>query len=332
MNRRPIYLLIGLILILSGVATALYFAVQKQKEVTTTPNLGSFHTKKVLDVDVVSPVGSFDNNSLWFFNSEGHLFQANPDGSNLSEYPLPALPGGFLKLALWPKNNSDFIVISGTKETLKNFYDSKGKAFISLAKNIQYLDWLPDGKRIVYVWKGEDGKNSLIVSDGDGTGYKIIADLFYSDLVVKAGNDSKTVLLYRSSPQSDTNKIYSADLDTGEITTLVDQGKNVAVQWLANGDKFLYEGQGQIYLYDIKTKKTVDLKLSTTMDKVTTDLTGRILYANRDGKFIKMDLTNVTSETYFEPANKITVSRMFLVGNTLYYVDVSDSRLYMITR
>src|ERR1041385_7914078 len=44
---------------------------------------------QVLSDPPISPVASFDNNSIWYFNSAGKLFEINSDGSNLSEFPLP---------------------------------------------------------------------------------------------------------------------------------------------------------------------------------------------------------------------------------------------------
>src|SRR6185436_6416155 len=119
MNRRLIiFIVVGLIILL-GLGGALYYLSKKQSEpVVVKPQI-----KQILDESVISPAPSFDNSSVWYFNSEGRLFSVKTDGSGLSEYPLPSLSTGSLKRVLWPKTGTDFIAIAGNSglET-KSFY------------------------------------------------------------------------------------------------------------------------------------------------------------------------------------------------------------------
>lgn len=327
MNRRLIIIIAFIILLALG--AGVFYAYSKQQQpAIVEENDKSLQLKRVLDEEVVSPVSGHDNNSIWYFNYEGRLFKANADGSNLSEFPLPTLPGKYLRSALWPKIGGDLIVISGDDEISLSYYDSTAKTFINLAKNVQYVDWLPDGKRVVYIWKADDGKSQLVMADADGTGYRAITDVFWSDLVVKAGSDSKTVLMYRSNPAGDMNKIYSTNLETGEIVTLVEEGKNVAAKWLPVGNKFLFERDSKIYLYNLDSKQTVDLKLNTILNKVVADGTGKVLYANLNGEFVKVDLSSNKIENYYKSDIKVQARSLFMVGNTLYYIDNLDGKLY----
>jgi WD40 repeat protein len=329
------------LIILLAAGGYFYYTSQNPNSVPITINEStSPQIKKVIDEEVFSPIGAYDNNSIWYFNLEGHLFKVKPDGTDLSEFAIPSLPGKYLKRALWPKNGSeDFIVVTGDDQTLLNYFDSKAKVFINLPKNIQYLDWMPDGKRVVYIWKATNGKTQqLILSNADGTGYKKIADVFWSDLALKAGTDGKTVLMYRMNVVGETNKIYAANLETGEIMTLVDEGNNISAMWLPFGNKFLFgTSNNKVYLYDVLNKKITDLKLTTSLDKIVVDSTAKNLYAavatsTTGDKFVKLDLASLAVSDYFEPSSKLDVKNVMLVGNTVYYVDSVDNKLNMIAK
>ncbi len=329
MNRRLIIILALIILLALGGGVLYAYSKQQQQQPTVVEdNTTPLQLKRVLNEEVIAPVAGHDNNSIWYFNSEGRLFKINVDGSNLSEFPLPALPGKYLRSALWPKIGGDIIVVSGDDQS-RSYYDSTAKTFINLAKNIQFIDWLPDSKRVIYIWKTDDGKSQqLVMADADGTGYKKIVDVFWPDLAVKAGNDGKTALMYRTNIVGDTNKIYAVNLETGQISTLVEDGNNTAVGWLPVGNKFLFERDSKIYLYDLDSKQIVDLKLNTTLNKVVSDTTGKTLFANINGEFVKVDLSNNRIENYYKSDIKVQARSLFLVGNTLYYIDNVDGKLY----
>ncbi len=344
MNKKLIIIIIAAILILSLIGVLLFVAVKKQNQ-AKLPVVAMPQAKKVLDEAVIAPVASFDNNAIWYFNSVGRLFRVNIDGSGLTEFPLPALADGKLRRALWPKTGSDFIAITGLgANEVKTYYNSTQKIYITLPSNIQSLDWLPDSLRVVYIWKSSDNVHQqLVMANADGTGFKTIKDVFWPDLKVVASPDGKTVLLWRSSVQGDINKIYAANLQTGQIDTVVAQGKNTAADWLPVGNRFIFAQSSitaypRLYLYDFTNQQAVDLNLNTTLDKVTFDKNGLALYAavpkkdNSGDTFIKVDLKNFKQEIYFEPSQNIHASGLVMVGNTLYFSNTQDQKFYTIVK
>ncbi len=330
MRKYYIIILIA-ILVLGSTAGVFYYLMQKEKKPIAQTNAAPLQVKKVLNEEVISPIGGFDNNSIWYFDAEGRLFKTNVDGSGLSEQPLPALVNKSIKRVLWPRNGSDFILVSDNNKIEKFYYDSQAKVYVKLAPNVQFLDWLPDGKRIVYIWKVEEGKNQLMISNADGTGYKKIADVFWPDLVLKASPDGETVLMYHGVTTEDTNKIYSASLESGKIDTLVEIGNNTNAMWVS-ASKFVYNQDSNVYLYDTNIKQSKDLKLKTQVSQIVPDNVGKILYANTNGKFVKINLDNLQIEKYFQPSNNIEAENLFLVGNTVYFVDKGDGKTYMLTK
>ncbi len=330
------------ILILAGTGGLLFIAVKKQNK---QPVVAAPQIKKVLDEMAISPIASFDNSAIWYFNSDGRLFRVNLDGTGLSEFPLPVLSSGKLTRVLWPKTGSDFIAITGFgANEIKNYYNNISKIYVNLPANIKSLDWLPDSRRVAYIWQsGDNVHQQLAIANADGSGFQKIADVFWPDLIVKAGSDGKTALLYRSNLQGDTNKIYSANLNTGEITTVVEQGKNIAASWLPNSSRFVFAQSSiaaypKLYVYDFTNHQATDLSLNTTLDKVAFDPDGRYLYAvvpkkdNKADVFVKEDLTTFKQESYFEPDSNIRASNLLMIGNTLYFTNTSDQKFYTITK
>ncbi len=343
MNKKIIILILCVILVLAGVATLLFLAVQKQKQskqpVVTAPQI-----KKVLDEPIISPIASLDGSAIWYFNAEGRLFRVANDGTGLSEFPLPSMSNK-INNVMWPKSGSDFIAISGSGvDQVKNYYDSSKKVYVNLPNNIQSLDWLPDSKRVVYIWKSSDNiHQQLVLANADSTGFQNIKDVFWSDLVLKAGSDNKSVLMYRQDFEGDTNKIYLADLETKEISTIISSGKNTGALWLPGTNRFLFTQRDitaypKVYLYDFTNKQATDLNLSTSLEKIIFDNEGKTLYAavskkDRSGDlFVKIDLSTLKQETILEPDQSVYVRSLLWVGDNLYFVNNTDGKLYMISK
>lgn len=337
MNKRLIIIIIIILLLLGVVGVLMYFAANKQKP---EPVQAGPQIKKILDEPVVSPIPAFDNSSIWYFNREGRLFSMNLDGSGLSEFPLPSLSSN-LKKILWPPASLDFIAI--TADDNKSYYNNDSKIYLNLPSNIQSLDWLPDGHRVVYIWKSGDNQHQqLVMADADATGFKSIADVFWPDLIVKAGLDGKTALLYRSVPESNVNKIYSIDLNTGQFNTVIDTGSNISVAWLSTS-RFIYSQAAEnyrqkLYIYDFTKQQSTDLSLNSTIEKTVFDKNANLLFAvvskddNSGDKFVKIDLTNLKQEVYFEPTSSVRAANLFMIGNNLYFVNLQDQKLYSISK
>jgi hypothetical protein len=300
---------------------------------------------KVVDESVIAPIPSFQNNSIWYFNSDARLLRVNLNGSGTTEFPLPALNNAYIKDVLWSPSGSDFIVtlVNGAGDQ-KTYYNSETKRYVALPAQIKNIAWLADGKRIAYIWQSNDNiHQQLAVSNPDNTGYRIVKDVFWPDLKIYPLNDGKTALLIRSKADEDINKIYSIDLENGDFKTLIDQGKNISIQTIPNKNAIVYSkmkenGTFQMYYYDFDKKTEVDTKISTSTDKIVADPEGKYLIASAPkldysgDEFIKLDLDSLKSESYFIPGESVRARNLVLVGQMLYFVNSKDSKLYRIEK
>lgn len=357
MNKRLIIIIVGGLVILAALGGALAWAVKKQNSKNSAPVAIVPQIKKVVDESVISPVPATATQGLWYFNSAGQLFRINLDGTGLTEFPLPAPGDGTVKKVSWPKSGSDFIMVksAGTGET-KIYYDSIRKIYVNLPANIQSFDWLPDNHRIAYIWQSGDGQHpaggearpdqsgrqQLALANADATGFTTIKEVFWPDLQVKVSPDGKTALLYRSQIDGSLNKIYAVNLVTNEITTVVDQGKNLDALWISPS-RFIFTqafltSYPKVYLYDLMAQKATDLDLNTTLDKIVMDNEGKVLYAaepkkdNTGDTFVTEDLSSFKQADYFTPDNPVRARNLMLIGNSLYFINNSDGKLYNIIK
>lgn len=341
MNKKLIIIIAAIILILLFIAVGLVMAVRRQNE-QPAPAEATSEIIKVVDEAVVSPIPSFDNTAIWYFTADGRLFRKGMDGA-LLEASMPVV-GATAKQALWAPIGSDFILVTAADNSeLKKYYSDQQKIYANLPVNMQSVDWLPDGKRIVYIWKsGDNVRQTLVTAAADGSGFKTIKEVFWPDLIVKASPDGKNVLLYRAKPEGDVNRLYLANLETGNISTLISQGKTVGAVWI-NAQRFVYAQSGitaypKVYVYDFTTQTSVDLDLNTTLDKIAVDKEGKFLYAavpkkdNTGDTFIKLDLTTYKQENYSEPEGSVRGKNLMVVGNSLYFINSADGKLYQIKK
>ncbi len=343
MNKR-ILIILGVIIVLSFAAGALVlFSGSPTEEPVAIPP--GPEIKELVDERAIAPISSFDGNAVWYFTANGRLFRVNTDGSGLSEFPLPQLTSGNLVDVAWPIEGNDFIAITATSAgEVKNYYDSVQKKYVALPANIQSFDWLPDGKRIAYVWKsGDNATQQLVMANADGTGFRTIKNVFWPDLQVKASPLGKEVLLIRSMIEGQVNKIYRANLETGAIDIVIDEGRNLDALWLPGGEKFIFAQDNitripRLFLYNFSSRQVVDLNVNTTLDKVVVNKDGKYLYAaapkkdNTGDEFVKLDLATYKLETYFDPGEDLRAKNLIMVGNNLYFVNSRDGKIYYISK
>jgi hypothetical protein len=342
MNRRFVIIAIVGIIILALLGTLLYIASKRQNgfdDQSATPAV-----QIISEDQAISPIASLDDTGVWYFTSDGSSFRVNTDGTGLTEFPLPPLQDSKITKILWSRSGSDFIaVVTSLAGTRKLYYNSVSKAYTVLPSNIQSLDWLPDNRRVAYIWQSADhSKQQLVIANSDSTGFTNIKDVFWPDLTVKVSPDGKTALLIRSQLEGAINKIYSVDLTTGQFSTVVEQGKNLDVMWVS-ANRFLFTQSAvtpypKVYLFDQTTKLATDLGFNTNLDKITVDKTSQNIYVavaktdNSGDRFVKVDLATFKSSDYFTPDQGVTAKNLMLIGNTLFFINNGDGKLYRINQ
>lgn len=91
-------------------------------------------------------------------------------------------------------------------------------------------------------------------------------------------------------------------------------------------------------MYDVSTKKATDLGINTSLDKVSSDFEGRVVYAatpkkdSTGDKFVTVDLSTFALSDYFSPEGVISARNLMLINTELYFVNTADNKLYRVAK
>ncbi len=322
--------------------------VDNNNATTTSPN-----PIKLTEEQVISPILFFDGQGVVFLTPDGQFYKANFAEENgkivFSKKDLVEIEPrkGIVKI-LWPKEGKDFIVEfqNNGKKTWSLFSYDVG-AYMDLPEKITWLDWMPDGKQIMYLWL-DNGKTTLNISDADTKNWQEIAQMWENDNAIAVSPDAKNILFYRTQNNEMNNKLTMVSSDGKLWQDMVREGYVYGVLWSPDGKKFLFGKKErstlkyQLWVYDIFTGEVRNLGFFTTPDKAVWDPSGQYIYVavpntgtagssqlTKD-TFYKMDLQTFEKKEY--PMGSLEVDgRDLLVSSSnkyLFFKNAHDGALY----
>ncbi|HLC44780.1 MAG TPA: hypothetical protein VJK50_02975 [Patescibacteria group bacterium] len=230
---------------------------------------------------VVSPILSLKQNTIWYFDEQGQLYRSKFDGSDEQTFalssPQPASE------VLWPQAGNDFIERLATGSTASfRLYNSESQAFVNLPPAVQRVAWLPDGKRIIYIWRRADSGLELKVAAPDTTDFKKIADV--GDVLILRPAPSGDYVLLIPPITSVTHTIVKLDMATLTQTVLISDGRNLDANIASDGKKFIFSrinersGLAELWLYDFSTSKATPLNIRSSTEKTVWSSNSALFY------------------------------------------------------
>ncbi len=318
---------------------------------TPTPPPASSGPQKLLSDEIVSPVLFYKGDGISYFNSQGQLFQldlkvANSVAtvSNKKRVDLPTKIG--LSKVLWPATGNNFIAVLGSSAQRRwSYYDGTRQFYVDLPEQITSLAWLPDASKIVYIWQGTNGKNSLNISNPDGSQYGKLADIFYPDTEITVSPDGKNILFYRTQNVSDKNPIVLVTSDGKIFKTVVKDGYNLGATWSPDNKRFLFSKRDSLtqnftlWLGDILLDEARNLNMNSSVDKAIFSQDGRFLYVSASAAgdsqnrevIYKINL-DTGEKIELVSGSGINPRDLFLSinGDVLFFRNLSDSSLYYV--
>jgi Tol biopolymer transport system component len=314
---------------------------EPQEDIPNAPKNDSL--RKISDVVSFGPALSYDGKSIWYFTQEGKLFKQSVSSGLKQEYALPeALP---VTGAIWPLTGSDFIVesTSGGNKAF-SYYDSESKQFVKYASNIKYVDFMPDGRRVIYNWVESSGKSTLSIADFNSKNFRTLVELPQSDQVVKVSPQGTRAFTYRKSSENDGVLNY-IPLDNPKVIK-IKTGLSNRVTWAPDGRKFVFnkldpsneERNGKLWIGDITNAMDKPLDIEASPEKVVFKKDGSMLYVAAplgSGESIWQINTNTYAKTEIfrsSSSQSITVNNLLLSedGKNLYFKN-SDGFLYTLS-
>ena len=327
------------ILILGAVGTLLYSFFLAGDAGEPKEQQSASGVTKLNDDQAISPINSFSGDAIWYGLSDGKLMWYDLNKKSASEYPLPQVLGESFTKIMWPRTGNDFISL-GNYEGVPtyNYFQYATRRYATLNKNILSLDWMSDSRRIVVIWKSGSGKTQLVTSNSDGSGYKVLTDLPWVDLVPKASPVNDTALLVRSAPDGEVNRIYLFDLVTGSYSPIVERGKNLAAVWAPKGDRFAFTrlvgNDSKLFIHDMVSGDDTDLGIITSIDKVAFGADGQSMYIaapRQDSpgeELIRVNLLSNEKTLLRNLDPNIRARNLLAIGQEIYFINSVDGKIY----
>lgn len=287
----------------------------------------------------ISPASAHDNSSVWFGLSNGKLMRYDLSKNNVTEYPVNYVEQKIFTKILWPIIGKDLILVSAQEnKRFFHYYNEAEKKVTSLPSNVLEVDWLNDGRRVVMVWRSNEGKIQLVTSNADGSGYRVVRDLPWGDLMPVASPLNDKALLVRSEVSGSLNKIYEFDLNTGDYIEIVPDGLSTGAVWSPLGNKFAYTQQegvrSKVFVYDMASKQSIPIPFETTIDKIAFSKDGMSLVAavspvkGQAEEIVTLNLDSMQSNTLLILPENLKARNLVPIGKKVYFLGVSDNKLY----
>lgn len=319
---------------------------------TPPPSNSSVVVNKLTDSEGLSPAIFVQGYGLAYLNSEGQLYQASlqeAEGkiqvSDLQELVIPQKLD--VKKVLWPDAGNNFIVqrMESGQERFSIYISDRGE-FVDMPSKVTYMNWMPGGQEILYVWF-DGGKSTLNIANADGSNWKKLVDFWEPDNYISVSPDGRRIAFYQSQNQNEPNKLNVVTIDGKVFKSVVKEGHNYGAMWSPDSKNILYlrrtiGGVKTLWVVNSNTGEARDLGVElASLDKVVWSQDSRSIYAGgsvgggseqlhkidaQSGQRTSLDLS-IPSDIW-EPTLNSTATALFfrnaLDGNKLYYVSLSN--------
>lgn len=129
--------LLGVVLLIIVGGTMYFFFGNKSKKAQPQPQAAASQVKLLVGGPVVSPILSFNGETVWFMTKDGKMFRKALEGTaDKEEYTLPAPVENLIRI-FWPKDGADFIVEQNVNGHYGHkFFDPQSKTLIDYDEKV----------------------------------------------------------------------------------------------------------------------------------------------------------------------------------------------------
>ena len=305
------------------------FQVSREENITLTENnkepqnIGSIGY--LTELPVLGLTFSEAGDALWYFSNDLLYRRAISDSNDVKEYPLPAHDS--VTYVLWPPTGSDFIIGSGDA---RHLFDSGSNKFIPYPDEVKFIQWLPIGQKIAYIWAGES-EITLSVATPDLASPRKIAKLPHADFRLAVSPNGKSFLLFSG---RGNDPIYLVIDGIAALEDIAAAQAVDSVKFSSDGRNFAYvtnvDGRQHLFLYDIlEHRAAVDQPYYLSGDYAWSVDGKRLYYSVQDSGLQQLNVDDKISTRLTDKNAKILASEILLDNseNALYFVEKATGRL-----
>lgn len=304
---------------------------------------------KISDSAVISPILSFQGSGVWYFTSDGTLYDLDLTTGNKQTYLLPK--NIQVSSVLWPSQGSDFIAVTANTDGTKsfNYYNSTTKLFTAYPQNVREAAFLSGkGNQVLYVWQNTDGSSTLSIANPDLSDHKQLATMPDADDTLQVSPLGNAILAYDAG-QPSNGKLYYMSLNDQKIHTIKTNASNAAV-WSNDGQHFVFNkytaanpNDPTLWLGSVaSTTGDVSLGIQSSVSQIAFNLSGSTMYyaapavgssaGSVNDSFWSYNVQTAAKTQIYNGSTAGIVASDILISNdesTLYFVN-SDGYLYSV--
>lgn len=186
------------------------------------------------------PIFDENKNKVIYFNSEGNLFESGVNGEDINKISDLTL-NNLIKIIWSPMEKERILAIFNENGLVKKYlYDYQTGSSISLNSNIQWVNWSPDGKKIVYQYHNPKSEESDIsISNPDGSGWKNIFKTRLDNLIIDWPIKDKISIMTPVSGLSQ-GLLYTINPNNSDFQRILSDLFGLNIKWSPKADKILF--------------------------------------------------------------------------------------------
>jgi hypothetical protein len=190
-----------------------------------------------------------------------------------------------LQKVLWGDTKDDFIVEYPQNDGGKYIYYNSAQGEVDFPSQVKQLAWLPKTGRVIYFWKGLDGKVAAYSAKPNNTDFKKISDIWDSDSAFSVAPNGGGILLWKKNPGSQESKITFMSIDGKQFKSITKDGVDQGAVWSPNSNDFVFNrldpktGKSQIWMSSLSNPEaTKNLGFYGSLDSIIWSRSGKYLY------------------------------------------------------
>ncbi len=334
MNKKFIYLIIGIVIILFGLIVLIAITVAKPVESLVNPD------KDAISLSTLSS----DSQYLFYYDQKSSIKRWNLQTNQVEDwlqFPFSKIdnisysPDKSLAIVYW-SNPNDVTDIHTWLVDLTN-----KKIIKEISQNISNSAWSPDGEQLVtQYWNEKQNKFEIDLYQTDGTNLKKISDDDAGDINLLWPN-SKTVIYFPMASEASQNDVNAINLQTLKQTTILQNKAVINAKNLIDQNTFIVDLMSdnliteEVASYNLLNNKLSIIKSGTNLNKITPISTTNNFYvAIRPDKQTTDDIikinsdTNKTENVRTKLPGKIDATNLAVSADNKYLYFISDKNFY----